>query len=210
MYNTTRDSDICTRAARVKYRGIGQVMAAVIASLAIRMGASGADRSFESRIFATTKTATMEKELNEGAAAGFRFSKVVSGKATNEGQLIIAMVKDPVAPGKEIHKYRLLSTTRTSNMQAEIQQLADGGYSYLDHTFFESLAGGKEVVVIMELDSLKHQEPRFYYRLLAPSKASTMQKELQEAGAQGYALLGFNGGKTAGGNEIIAVLRKVK
>ena len=105
MYNTTTDSDNNTRGARVKHRRIGtalQGMAAVIASLAISIGASGADGSFDYRMLATSKTSTMEKELNEGAAAGYRFSKVVGGKATNGGQVIIAMVKDPVAPGKEI------------------------------------------------------------------------------------------------------------
>lgn len=93
-------------------------------------------------------------------------------------------------------------------MQTEMQQLADGGYSYLDHTIFESATGGKEVVVIMELDSLKNQEPRSSYRLLATTRTSTMQKELRDAGTQGYVLLGFSAGKTAGGNEVIAILRK--
>jgi len=36
-----------------------------------------------------------------------------------------------------------------------------------------------------------------------------MQKELQEAGTQGYVLLGLTVGKTEmGGDEIVAVLRK--
>ncbi len=152
----------------------------------------------------------MEKELNDGAAAGYRFRKVMGGKAMNGGQVIIAMVKEPIVPGQEIPKYRLLSTTRTSTMQSEMQQLADGGYSYLDHTVFESAAGGKEVVVIMELNSQKSQDPRSSYRLLATTRTSTMQKELQDAGAQGYTLLGFNAGKTARGNEVIAILRKDK
>ena len=95
-------------------------------------------------------------------------------------------------------------------MQTEIQLLADGGYSYLDHTVFESAAGGKEVVVIMELDSLKNQAPRSSYRLLATTRASTRQKKLQDVGAQGYALLWFNAGKTAGGSEFIAILRRDK
>lgn len=152
----------------------------------------------------------MEKELNEGAAAGFRFSKVMGGKASNGGQVIIAMVKEPVVPSQEIRKYRLLATTRTSTMQAEMQQLADGGYVYLDHTVFESATGGKEVVVIMELDPLTNQAPHSSYRLLATTRTSTMQKELQDAGAQGYALLGLTAGKTAGGSEVIAILRKDK
>lgn len=191
-------------------RTAAHVVAAIGAALALSIGASAADRSFDYRMLATSKTSTMEKELNEGAAAGYRFSRVMGGKATNGGQVIIAMVKDPVAPRQEIPKYRLLATTRTSTVQTEIQQLADGGYSYLDHTVFESATGGNEVVVIMELDSQKNQEPRSSYRLLATTRTSTMQKELQDAGAQGYALLGFSAGKTAVGYEVIAILRKDK
>ena len=194
------------RTARTARQGI----TAVIASLALTIGASAADHSLDYRMLATSRTSTMEKELNDGAAAGYRFRKVMGGKAMNGGQVIIAMVKEPIVPGQEIPKYRLLSTTRTSTMQSEMQQLADGGYSYLDHTVFESAAGGKEVVVIMELNSQKSQDPRSSYRLLATTRTSTMQKELQDAGAQGYTLLGFNAGKTARGNEVIAILRKDK
>ena len=188
-----------------------QAIAAVGAAFALSAGASAADHSFDYRMLATSKTSTMEKELNEGAAAGYRFSKVMGGKATNGGQVIIVMVKATVVPAQEIPKYRILSTTRTSTMQTEMQQLADGGYSYRDHTVFESASGGKEVAVIMELDSLKNQGPYSSYRLLATTRTSTMQKELQEAGAQGYVLLGFTVGKTgAGGSEIITILRKDK
>ncbi len=181
-----------------------------IAGLVLVIGASAADRSFDYRMLATSKTSTMEKELNEGAASGYRFSKVMGGKATNGGQLIIAMVKETAAAAQEARQYRLLSTTRTATMQAEMQQLADGGYSYVDHAVFESATGGKEVVVIMELDSQKRLEPRSSYRLLATTRTSTMQKELESAGAQGYALVGVNAGKTAGGSEVIAILRKDK
>ena len=188
-------------------RTAAQVIAAMGAAMALSIGASGADHSFDYRMLATSKTSTMEKELNEAAAAGYRFSRVMGGKVTNGGQVIIAMVKDPVAPGQEIRKYRLLATTRTSTMQTEMQQLADRGYSYLDHTVFESATGGKEVAVIMEFD-LKNEGLHSSYRLLATTKTSTMQKELQDAGSQGYALLGFTAGKTAGGNEVVAILRK--
>ena len=184
-----------------------RVIATLAATMAVSLGANAADRSFNYRVLATSKTSTMEKELNEAAVDGFRFSKVMDGRVTNGGQVIIAMVKAPTEPGQESRKYRLLSTTRTSTMQTEIQQLADAGYTYLDQTVFESAMGGKEIAVIMELDS--RREPHSSFRLLATTKASTMQKELQEAGAQGYALLGFTVGKTeTGGSEIIAVLKK--
>jgi len=63
-------------------------------------------------------------------------------------------------------------------------------------------------VVIMEADPSR-KDLRSSYRLLATNKTSTMQKELQEAGSQGYVLLGLTVGKTEiGGDEIVAVLRK--
>ena len=93
-------------------------------------------------------------------------------------------------------------------MQKELQRWADEGYEYVEQTVFQSAFGGREVVVIMEADPSR-KESRSTYRLLATTKTSTMQKELQEAGAQGYVLLGLTVGKTEiGGDEVVAVLRK--
>ena len=76
------------------------------------------------------------------------------------------------------------------------------------HSVFQTAFGGREVVVIMEADPSRKAR-RSTYRLLATTKTSTMQKELQEAGAQGFVLLGLTFGKTEiGGDEIVAVLRK--
>lgn len=188
-----------------------------IAALAIRMtllvtaawAASAADRPLDYRVLATSKTSTMEKELNESAAAGYRFTKAMGGKSANGGQeIIVAMVKDSAPSGQAARRYRLLATTKTSTMQREMQQSADEGYAYLDETVYESAFGGKEVVVIMELDPSR-KETRSSYRLLAATKTSTMQKELQEAGAQGYVLLGLTIGKTElGGDEVVTILRR--
>jgi len=93
-------------------------------------------------------------------------------------------------------------------MQRELQQWADVGYEYLGQTVFETAFGGKEVVVIMEQDPA-HTTSTSFYRLLATSKTSTMEKELNEAGRDGFLLVGFTVGKTEiGGEEIIAILRK--
>ena len=186
-----------------------QILMVVGVGICLSIGARAEDPMFDYRMLATSKTSTMEKELNEAAAAGYRFRKVMASKPTHGGQVIIVMVKEPVVPKPETRKYRLLTTTRTSTMQTEMQQLADGGYSYLDHTVFESAFGGNEVAVIMERDSFERARSRSSYRLLATTRTSTMQKELQDAGKQGYALLGFILGKTgAGGSEIIAILGK--
>jgi len=170
--------------------------------------ANGADGPLEYRILATSKTSTMDKEINEAAADGYRFAKAMGGKTANGGQeVVVAMVKDAGAVGRSGFRYKLLATSKTSTMQKEMQNLADEGYEYVDQTVFQTAFGGREVVVIMEADP--SQKARSTYRLLATTKTSTMQKELQEAGSRGYVLLGLTVGKTEiGGDEIVAVLRK--
>jgi hypothetical protein len=184
-------------------------LAGLVLFIGSMMPASAADARMEYRVLATSRTSTMEKELNEAALSGYRFSKVMGGRTANGGQEVaIAMVKCPVSPDAAVPRYKLLATTRTSIMQRELQQSADAGYEYRDQTVFETAFGGKEVVVIMERDPA-HTSSTSSYRLLATSKTSTMEKELNEAGKDGFLLLGFTVGKTEmGAEEIISILRK--
>jgi hypothetical protein len=49
------------------------------------------------------------------------------------------------------------------------------------------------------------------YKLLATTKTSTLEKELREAGAAGYELMGMTVAKTAiGGKELVAIMRKAR
>ena len=46
---------------------------------------------------------------------------------------------------------------------------------------------------------------------MATSKTSTLQKELVQAGAAGYQIVGMTVAKTAlGGNELVAITRRVR
>jgi hypothetical protein len=92
-------------------------------------------------------------------------------------------------------------------MQKEIQQAGDEGFEYRDQTVFQSAFGGREVVVILEKET--GSAKRIQYKLLATTKTSTMQKELQEAGESGFIVVGLSVGKTAlGGSEVVSILRK--
>jgi hypothetical protein len=52
---------------------------------------------------------------------------------------------------------------------------------------------------------------RSAYRLIATTKTSTLQKELQTAGTARYALGGMTVGKTAiGGKELVAIMRRAE
>jgi len=151
----------------------------------------------------------MEKELNEAALNGYRFSKVMGGKTAIGGQeLVISMVRDAARPDHYVPRYKLLATTRTSTMQRELQQCAEAGYEYLGQTVFETAFAGKEVVLILQRYDAQPAS-KSVYRLLATSLTSTMEKELNEAGRDGFQLVGFTVGKTEiGGEELVAILRR--
>jgi len=198
-----------TETTKVQSRpGRALVMVAVLgASLWTAAHAAAADIPLEYRVLATSQTSTMEKELNRAAAAGFRFSKAMGGSTAFGGQeLVVAVVKSE--SDSEVRRYKLLAASRTSTTQKELQEAAMDGYEYLAQTVYETAFGGQEVVIILERNP-GHPGRQASYRLFATSKTSTMQKELQDAGKQGYVLLGLTVGKTAyGGDEVVAVLGK--
>ena len=107
------------------------------------------------------------------------------------------------------YEYRLLATNKTSTMQKEMNQAADAGFRYGGVMGGETAFGGNEVVVVMQKDPAHEQRERFQYRLLATSKTSTMQKEMQEAGDAGYEYQGqtiFS--STFGGREVVVILER--
>ena len=168
----------------------------------------GAQSSYDYRVLATAKTSTLEKEMNQAADAGFRFSFVMGGETAvggNEGVAVFAKTGDG---GR--YSYKLLATSKTSTMQKELQEAADAGFVYRDQTVFKSTFGGQEVVCILERDK-DAGDRRYDYKLLATAKTSTLEKELREAGAAGYEVVGMTVSKTAlGGRELVAITRKPK
>jgi len=167
-----------------------------------------ADARFDYRILSTTKTSTLEREMNEVAGAGFEFADAMGGQTAFGGkEAVVVMLKNTSLTEARRLSYRLLATNKTSTMQKEMQQLGDEGFDYKGQTVFNSALGGQEVVVIMERDSAK-PATKINYRLLATSKTSTMQKELREAGDAGFRLVGITVAKSAfGGSEVISILR---
>jgi hypothetical protein len=161
------------------------------------------------RVLATSKTSTMEKEMNEAGDAGFVVSAAMGGETAFGGnEAVVVMIKDPSRSSGKRRIYKLLATSKTSTMQKEMGQLADEGFEYKGQTVFKTTFGGEEVCVIMERDTAKDSR-KLQYKLLATSRTSTMQKELQEAGDAGFRLVGMTVGKSAfAGSELISILQK--
>lgn len=160
------------------------------------------------RVLATSKTSTMQKEIQAAGDAGFRFAAVMGGETAIGGkEVVVIMQKSGSNTGK--FEYRLLATNRTSTMQKEMQEGAEAGFQYVGQTVFESTFGGKEVVCLLERDLSVTNPPQYEYRLLSTTKTSTLEKELKEAGEAGYHVLGMTVGKTMmGGTELVTITRR--
>jgi hypothetical protein len=161
------------------------------------------------KLLATNKTSTMQKEMQEAAAAGYGFQSVMGGDTSFAGsEVVVVMARDPGAAAEARFDYRLLATNKTSTMQKEIQESAEAGFEYRGQTVFSTAFGGREVVVIMERPR-GDQTPRHEYRLLATNKTSTMQKELLDAGREGFVFCGLTVGETLfGGRELVVITKR--
>lgn len=183
------------------------IVAALGTAALLPSSRAAAQGKVEYKVLSTTKTSTMQKEMQEAAAAGYRFADVMGGSTAIGGaEVVVIMTKQP---NPEAYDYRLLATNKTSTMQKELQEAGDAGFAYKGQTAFKSGFGGKEVVCILERAAKDAKASRFEYRLLATSKTSTMQKELSEAGDQGFDFVGMTVAKTLmGGDEVVSILRR--
>jgi len=175
----------------------------------LKDGALASSRQYEYRLLATSKTSTMQKEMDEAGEAGFRFAGVMGGDTAFGGsEVVVVMSKDRESQDQGDYQYKLLATSKTSSMQKELQQAGDGGFEYRGQTVFQTKFGGQEVVIILERDRNKPSS-HYEYKLLATKKTSTMQKELSRAGDTGFEFVGLTVGTTRfGGAELVSILRR--
>jgi hypothetical protein len=165
------------------------------------------DDPVEYRLLATNKTSTMEKEMNQAAAEGFRFEGAMGGETAGGGnEMVVIMSREPAADGPR-YDYKLLATNKTSTMRKELSEAGAAGFLYSGQTIYNSAFGGREVVVILERSAAA--ETAYEYKLLATARTSTMQKELNETGRDGFVFCGMTVAETSfGGREVVSILRR--
>jgi hypothetical protein len=174
------------------YRRVAQIL--TVCSLVGLLGASAAgqlkvDPEQRYLLLATKKTSTMQKELTEAANLGFR---ILVGSPTSGTEMAIFMER--VATPPDVYQYRLLATTRTGTMQRELNEMAAEGFRLLPRTMISKvdvspLRSGQEIVVVLEREP--RSKKQYDYKLLATSLTSTLQREVTEAMANGYTLVGM-------------------
>jgi hypothetical protein len=170
---------------------------------------SDAQSAVSYKVLATSKTSTMQKELQEAGAAGYRFVAVMGGETAIGGKEVVVLMEKR-GNDRTTYEYRVLATSKTSTLQKELQEAADAGWSAVGQTVFESLFGGKETAGILERNPEAPRGQRYEYKLLATSKTSTLEKELAQVAEQGYQAVGMTVGSTAmGGSELVVITRRL-
>ncbi|HEX8351652.1 MAG TPA: hypothetical protein VF611_01915 [Pyrinomonadaceae bacterium] len=112
------------------------------------------------------------------------------------------------APADLQYEYKLLATNRTSTMEKEMKEAADAGYRFEKAISGPTAFGGAEAMVIMSRPRDGEHKARYEYKLLATSKTSTMQKELQEAGDAGFEHRDETVFKKTFGTEVMVILER--
>ena len=122
------------------------------AVLCLAVAAPAVAQSHTYKILATSKTSTMQKEMQEAGDTGFRFVAVMGGETAIGGKEVVMLV-EKAADDKNTYSYRLLATSKTSTLQKELQEAGDDGFHAVGQTVFESMFGGKETVAIVQKSS---------------------------------------------------------
>lgn len=178
------------------------------AALCLALAAPALAQSNSYKILATSKTSTMQKEMQEAGDAGYHFVAVMGGETAMGGKEVVVLL-EKAAGDKNTYAYRLLATSKTSTLQKELQEAGDAGFHAVGQTVFESMFGGKETVAIVEKGSADPSSKRWEYRLIATSKTSTLEKELKAVADQGFQAIDLTVGKTAlGGSETVVITRR--
>lgn len=151
---------------------------------------SGADSKLDLTqrflLLATTKTSTMQKELAEAAAAGYR---VLAGSRTSGQE--VALILEKSADPPNVYQYYLLATERTSTMEKELNEQAARGFQLLPSALTDKDRPLGEVEILAVMEKPPGSTPRYKYRLLATTRTGTMQREMAQTVDDGYVVVGI-------------------
>ena len=125
----------------------GLAIALALFAFTLPAKAQQAEQPDKYLLLATNRTGTMEDELNEAGARGYRFAGTQGGQTVFGGdEAVVIMTLDP--EGRRF-RYILLATNRTGTMQREMNQ-APPEYAFVGMTVFSSTFGGRQTAVILE------------------------------------------------------------
>ena len=130
---------------------MGGETASAGAEVVVLMARDGdsASRKFDYKLLATSKTSTMQKELQQASDMGFDYrGQTVFQSALGGEEVVVILERDPSVPSPTRWEYRLLATSKTSTMEKELRATSELGFEALAMTVGKTAMGGAELVVI--------------------------------------------------------------
>jgi hypothetical protein len=137
------------------------------------------------KLLATRRTSTMQKEIDEVAAQGYR---ILVGSPTSSTEMAVFLSREGTV--EKPFKYKLLATTRTGTMQKELNDAATDGYRLIPSTMIAK-AGMISVEIVMILERPPVPTKQYEYKLLATTLTSTLQKEVTDSQQAGFKIVGM-------------------
>jgi hypothetical protein len=132
-------------------------------------------------LLATKRTSTMQKELDQAAAHGYR---IVSGSPLRGSE--IGIVLELQAEPAEGFQYLLLATNRLSTMEKELNEVGRQGFRVTPEAIFPEGCDCGELIVVTERGS--RLQAAYEYRVLGTHRTSTLNREMNQAAAEGFVL----------------------
>ena len=138
-------------------------------------------------ILQTFRSSTLEKEINQATATGYRLVSAVAGWGVTCGVLLEkADVSEPSI------EHRLLGGIRASTLEKKLNQMAGEGFRAWPDAIF-SCAGQNQVI----MERTSNPTARYQYLVLKTNRRATLEREINEACQRGYAILGLLGSNQA-------------
>ena len=100
------------------------------------------------KVLATTRTSTMEKEIQRLGEDGFEYKAQTEFKASTIGREIsLIMERDLSAPARKI-EYKLLSTSRLSTMEKELKNAGGAGFHLAAMSAAKGFFGPEKICIL--------------------------------------------------------------
>lgn len=167
------------------------VYALMLLLLSLSMLAAAQDKSKKEKlqidddqtylVLSTKRIGTMEKELDEAAAKGFR---VLYSAPTQQWDMAIFLKRVQEA-GSTPYGYKILATVRRKTMEKELNETARQGFRLLPRTItYKQGFLTAELLMIMEREPKSNKS--YEYKLVTGSKETKLHKKIDEAIAEGF------------------------
>lgn len=132
-------------------------------------------------VLSTKKISTMEKELDEAAAKGFR---VLYGAPTQQYDMALFLKR--LDAGEAPYSYKMMATLRLKTMEKELNEFAAQGYRLLPRTFvFKQGLLTAEMVMLME--RAPNAGKAYEYKLINAGKETKLHTKIDASVADGFA-----------------------